>query len=113
MTTTETAGTQQPEKDLKRPPEGKLPIKLQQTTLFKPSFQHTLLYCASLFFFVFLAISWAVPAAYGGSQARGRTEAAAAGLHHSHSHARSKLRLWPTAQLTEWGQGLNLSPHGY
>ena len=30
--------------------------------------------------------------AYGGSQARGLTGATDAGLHHSHSNARSKLR---------------------
>ena len=39
-----------------------------------------------------VAISWAAPAAYGGSQARG--------LYHSHSNARSKPRLRPTPQLT-------------
>ena len=31
-----------------------------------------------LFFFVFFAISWAIPAAYGGFQARGRIGAVAA-----------------------------------
>ena len=41
----------------------------------------------------------AAPAAYGGSQARGRMGAAATGLHHSHSHSGSKLRLRPTPQL--------------
>ena len=38
--------------------------------------------------------------AYGSSQARGQTGAAAAGLHHSHSNARSELSLPPTPQLT-------------
>ena len=38
-------------------------------------------------------------AAYGGSQARGRNEAAAAGLSYSHSNVGSELRLPPTAQL--------------
>ena len=38
-------------------------------------------------------------ATYGRSQARGRTGAAAAGLHHSHSNARSELCLAPTSQL--------------
>ena len=47
----------------------------------------------SNFFLVLFAISWAVPAAYGGSQARGRIGAIAAGLHHSHSSAGSELRL--------------------
>ena len=35
----------------------------------------------------------AVPTAYGGSQARGPIGAVAASLHHSHSNARSVLRL--------------------
>ena len=47
--------------------------------------------CNFFFFFVFLsffvvvvvAISWAAPAAYGGSQARGQIRSVAAGLHHS------------------------------
>ena len=56
------------------------------------------------FFFVFLsvvvAISWAAPAAYGGSQARGLIGAVATGLHQSHSNAGSKPRLQPTPQLT-------------
>ena len=34
----------------------------------------------SVFFWLFFAISWAAPAAYGGSQARGRIGAVAAGL---------------------------------
>ena len=37
--------------------------------------------------FVFLLFLWAAPAAYGGSQARGRIGAVAAGLYHSHSNA--------------------------
>ena len=40
-----------------------------------------------------------VPAAYGGSQARGQISAAAAGLHHRHSHAGSEPRLSPARQL--------------
>ena len=47
--------------------------------------------------------------------------ATAAGLHHSHSNARSKPWLWPTSQLTatpepqhtEQDQGSNSSPHAY
>jgi len=62
----------------------------------------------------------AAPAAYGGSQARGRIRATAAGLSQSHSNARSKLHLKPTPQLmamldpqpTERGQVLNPQPHG-
>ena len=44
--------------------------------------------------------SRAVPAAYGGSQARGRIGATAASLHHSHGNAGSELHLRPTPQLT-------------
>ena len=71
-------------------------------------------------FFVFLAISWAAPAAYGGSQARGPIGAVANGLHHTHSNMGSQLCLRPTPQLTatpdlqptEQGQGSNTQPHG-
>ena len=42
----------------------------------------------------------ATPTAYGGSQARGLIGAVTEGLHHSHSNARSELRLQPTPQLT-------------
>ena len=49
-----------------------------------------------LFFFLFTA----APAACGSSQARGQIEGTAAGLHHSHSHARSEPRLLPTPQLS-------------
>ena len=38
------------------------------------------------FFFCPFAISWAAPAAYGGSQARGQIGAIATGLHQSHSN---------------------------
>ena len=56
----------------------------------------------SLFFFFFLsffAFSRASPVAYGGSQARGRIRAVAAGLHQSHSNSGSELHLQPTPQL--------------
>ena len=49
--------------------------------------------------FFFLLFKAAL-AAYGSSQARGAIRAAAAGLHHSHSNARSKPCLRPTPQLT-------------
>ena len=39
---------------------------------------------------VVVAISWAAPAAYGGSQARGPTGAIATGLRQSHSNAGSE-----------------------
>ena len=58
--------------------------------------------------------------AYRGSLARGPVGAAAAGLHHSHSDARSEPHLRPTPQITaipnpqptELGQGSNPQPHG-
>ena len=43
------------------------------------------------FFLSFFAISWAALTAYGGSQARGRIGAVAAGLHQSHSNAGSAV----------------------
>ena len=54
--------------------------------------------------FVFLG---AAPAVYGGPQARGRIRATAAGLHHSHSNAGSKLRLRLPPQFTQQHHILN------
>ena len=51
------------------------------------------------FFFGLFFFLKAAPAAYGGSQARGRIGAVAASLHCSHSNARSKPHLRPTPQL--------------
>ena len=56
-------------------------------------------------FFVFVvvvvvAISWAAPTAYGGSQARGLIGAVATGLCQRHSNVGSVPRLQPTPQLT-------------
>ena len=48
---------------------------------------------------VVAAISWAAPAAYGGSQARGLIGAVAASLHQSQSNTSSEPRLRPTPQL--------------
>ena len=67
--------------------------------------QHSSQQCRILSFFVFFvfclfAISWAAPAAYGGSQARGLIGAAAAGLRQSHSNMGSELSRQPTPQLT-------------
>ena len=53
--------------------------------------------------FVCLFVFWsfrAMPAAYGGSQARGQIRAIPAGLHHSHSNVRSEPTLRLTPQLT-------------
>ena len=52
-----------------------------------------------LFFYLF-AFSRAALSAYGDSQARGRIEAIAAGLHQSHSNLGSRPHLRPTPQLT-------------
>ena len=48
-----------------------------------------------LIFFLFRTMS----APHGSVQARGRIEAAAASLHHSHSNTGSKQHLHPTPQL--------------
>ena len=74
------------------------------------------------FYFIFclFAFSRTAPAAYGGSQARGRIGAAAASLCQSHSNTGSEPRLQPTPQLTttpdpqltEQGQGSNPQYHG-
>ena len=63
----------------------------------------------------------ATPAAYRGSQARGRIGAAAAGLHHSYKNAGSEPHQGPTLKLvakpdpypSKRGQGSNTHPHGY
>ena len=60
-----------------------------------PNYQNTF-----FFFFWSFCLSRAAPAAYGGSQARGPIGAVAAGLHQSHSHARSEAHLRPTPQVT-------------
>ena len=52
------------------------------------------------FFFCLFAISWAAPAAYGGSQARGLIGAVATSLRQSHSNLGSEPRLRPALQLT-------------
>ena len=44
-------------------------------------------------------LSRATSAAYGSYQARGGVIVVAASLHHSHSNAGSKLRLWSTPKL--------------
>ena len=51
-------------------------------------------YCVCLFL-----LFRATPMAHGGSQARGRIGAIAAGLRHSHSNIRSELCLQPIPQL--------------
>ena len=70
-------------------------LALQSLSSYLSSFGINFLSFSFLFFFFF----WAAPTAYGGSQARGQIRAAATGLAHSHSNARSKLHLQPTPQL--------------
>ena len=52
------------------------------------------------FFFFFFGVFRAAASAYGSSKARGQIRAVAAGLHHSHSHARFELCLRLTPQPT-------------
>ena len=54
----------------------------------------------TLFSFFFFCLLRAAPAAYGGSQARGRIGAVATGLRQSHSNVASEPRLRPIPQLT-------------
>ena len=54
----------------------------------------------SFLFSFFWGLFRAAPAAYGGSQARGRIGAVATGLRQGHSNAGSGPRLRPTPQLT-------------
>ena len=61
-----------------------------------PGFNPSVLFCC---FVVLFLLFRATTMAYGSSQARGRIRAAAAGLHHSHSNARSEPCLWLTLQL--------------
>ena len=71
-------------------------------------------------FFFFFALSWAAPAAHGGSQARGQVGAVAASLRQSYSNAGCEPHLRYTPQLpampdplpTKQGWGLNSQPHG-
>ena len=53
-----------------------------------------------LLFFCLFAFSWAAPAAYGDSQARGPIGAIATGLHQGHSNAGSEPRLQSIPQFT-------------
>ena len=66
-------------------------ISLLPFSLLYHQLEYTLIYLFSPF--------RASPAAHGSSQARSQIRAAAAGLHHSLSNARSKPHLRPTLQL--------------
>ena len=52
-----------------------------------------------IYFFCLFAFSRAASMAYGGSQARGRIGAVAAGLHQGHSNSGSEPHLQPIPQL--------------
>ena len=59
-------------------------------------YKHFIIFFYFYFFGLLSFFFRAIPVAYGGSQAKGQIGATAASLHHSHSNARSKPRLWPT-----------------
>ena len=65
-----------------------------------PKIINEVCYTKKQIFFCLFAISWAAPAAYGGSQSRGQIRAGAAGLLQSHSNAGSEPHPKPTPQLT-------------
>ena len=83
----------------------------------KNYFSATISWVDGYFLFFVFWLFRATPMAHGGSQDMGLIGATAASLHHSHSKAGSKLSLRPTPQLTtmpdpeltEPGQGSNLS----
>ena len=60
---------------------------------------HSILFYLFICLFCLFAISWAAPAAHGGSQARGWIGAVAPGLCLSHTNSGSEPHLQPTAQL--------------
>ena len=62
--------------------------------------KEVMLFVFFAFFFCLFAISWAAPATYGGSQARGLIRAVDASLHQSHSSVGSEPHLWVTPQFT-------------
>ena len=88
--------------------------------LFESSLSRSEVSTTKQVFFFFPFLFMAALGAYGSSWARGRIRSAAAGLHHSHSNTRSEPHLRFMLQLaakpdpysTEWGQRLNLHPHG-
>ena len=62
---------------------------------------YTFVTFTDLFFFLFFLFTSA-PTTYASSQTPSQIGAAAAGLRHSHSKARSKLHLWPTSLWQHW-----------
>ena len=85
----------------------KVPQKDQRCA---PSCWKFLLPLLFIYLFIYFCLFRATPMAYGGSQARGPIRAVAAGLRHSHRNTGSKLRLWPTPQLTDCEQCWILNP---
>ena len=75
-------------------------IVVMDIPLYKYTNNHCVIHFIFYFIFCLFAFSRAAPPAYGGFQARGRNQAVAAGLHHSHSNLGSELGLQPTPQLT-------------
>ena len=74
---------------------------------FSNSITVLLLLLLLLFFFFFLifCLFRATPKVYGSSQARDQIRVVAAGLHHSHSNARSEAHLWPTPHTAQGNTG--------
>ena len=91
-----------------------VPVKSSVSIFIKVDILAEFLSFVHAFFFFFFR-------AYGSSQAGGQIRASAAGLCHNHSNLGSELCLQPTPQFmvtpepqpTDWGQGLNMHPHGY
>ena len=73
------------------------------TTHHQSQYNHS--YSYLLIYFLSFCLFRAAPKAYGGSQARGRIGAVAAGLRQSHSKARSEPRLWPTWIVNQLSKG--------
>ena len=67
-----------------------IPVVLLLTYFKSTLIVYDFCFCFLVFFFFFFGLSRAIPAAHGGSRARGQIRAVAAGLHQSHSNARSK-----------------------
>ena len=74
--------------------------RLRRNWALAPNSSRTSGLWSHVFLFLPFCLLRAAPMAYGRSQARGRIGAAAAGLLHSHSHARSKPRLGLNAAAT-------------
>ena len=74
--------------------------QLFEETVFLPSLFPFLFFVLIVLLVCCCCCFRAMHLAYGFSQAKGWIGATAAGLHYSHSHARSEPSLWPTPMLT-------------